>query len=101
MASAGTEEWGQARARLPAEAAGGIKALKAISAPFRGIRFVPTGGISPLNLGEYLRLPAVHACGGSWLVAESLLAARAFDRIERLAAEAVEMVARTRGIPVS
>jgi 2-dehydro-3-deoxyphosphogluconate aldolase/(4S)-4-hydroxy-2-oxoglutarate aldolase len=75
--------------------------MKAIGAPFRGIRFVPTGGISPANLPEYMCLPVVHACGGSWLVAESLLTAREFGRIERLAAEAVAMVSQARAVLVS
>ena len=53
---------------FPAEAAGGIKTLKAISGPYGSIKFVPTGGITLGNLEDYLSLPNVVACGGSWLV---------------------------------
>lgn len=81
---------------FPAEAAGGVPALKAICAPYRGLKFIPTGGINPANLADYLRLPAVHACGGSWMVAESLIAAGQFDRIAGLASDAVRVVSETR-----
>lgn len=81
---------------FPAEAAGGLSALKALSGPFREVRFVPTGGISSDNLADYLRLPAVHACGGSWLASEQLIAAGAFDRIVALAAEAARIVEEAR-----
>jgi len=77
---------------FPAEAAGGVKTLKAISAPYGGVRFIPTGGINLTNLPDYLSLPAVVACGGSWLVKKQLIADRAFDRIRDLAAEAVGVV---------
>ena len=53
---------------FPAEAAGGVKTLKAISGPYSGVTFIPTGGIGPHNLQDYLSLPSVLACGGSWLV---------------------------------
>jgi 2-dehydro-3-deoxyphosphogluconate aldolase/(4S)-4-hydroxy-2-oxoglutarate aldolase len=53
---------------FPAESSGGAAAVKALSAPFTGVRFMPTGGIGPANLGEYLALPAVRAVGGSWMV---------------------------------
>jgi len=82
---------------FPAEVAGGIRALKAISGPFVGVKFVPTGGINPENLPAYLGLPAVHACGGSWLVKRNLISAGKFDEITRLTKEAVEIVRRMRG----
>src|SRR5699024_5526617 len=53
---------------FPAETSGGAKAIKALAAPFGGLRFVPTGGIGPANLPEYLDLPSVLAVGGSWMV---------------------------------
>ena len=81
---------------FPAEAAGGVKTLKAISSPYVGIKFMPTGGINPNNLADYLRLPSVHACGGSWLVSKQLLAAGQFGEVTRLAGEAVSIVQRTR-----
>lgn len=76
---------------FPAEATGGVNYVKAVSAPYRSIRFVPTGGISPKNLLSYLNLPSVAACGGSWMVKKDLIAAKDFDNIGRLAAEAVAM----------
>ncbi len=81
---------------FPAEAAGGVAALRAISAPFRGTNFVPTGGISPANLVEYLKLPCVHACGGSWMTSGPLIAGGEFERITALAAEAVHLVTEAR-----
>ncbi|MEM7115001.1 MAG: bifunctional 4-hydroxy-2-oxoglutarate aldolase/2-dehydro-3-deoxy-phosphogluconate aldolase [Chloroflexota bacterium] len=81
---------------FPAEAAGGVKTLKAISSPYVGLKFMPTGGINPQNLADYLRLPSVHACGGSWLVSKQLLAARQFAEITRLAREAMALVQRVR-----
>ncbi|MCB8945744.1 MAG: bifunctional 4-hydroxy-2-oxoglutarate aldolase/2-dehydro-3-deoxy-phosphogluconate aldolase [Ardenticatenaceae bacterium] len=77
---------------FPAEAAGGVAALKSISDPFVGIKFVPTGGISAQNLVDYLRLPMVHACGGSWLVKKTLINAGEFGMIAALAQAAVGMV---------
>lgn len=82
---------------FPAEAMGGIAVLKAISAPYRGVKFIPTGGISKDNLADYLALPSVHCCGGSWLVKASLISAGKFDEITRLTQEAVAVVRRVRG----
>jgi 2-dehydro-3-deoxyphosphogluconate aldolase/(4S)-4-hydroxy-2-oxoglutarate aldolase len=82
---------------FPAEAMGGIPFLKALAGPFRGVSFVPTGGISPENLAKYLRLPQVLACGGSWMVAPTLIAAGRFDEIEELARQAVAIVDTARG----
>lgn len=76
---------------FPAEQSGGIGYLKAISAPFRQMKFVPTGGIDASNVVQYLKLPQVIACGGSWMVKSDLIAARRFDDIRRLAAEAVAL----------
>jgi len=81
---------------FPAEAMGGIRVLKALAGPFRDVAFVPTGGIDESNLAEYLRLPNVLACGGTWLVAPALLADERFDRIEELTRGAVEIAARVR-----
>jgi Entner-Doudoroff aldolase len=82
---------------FPAEAVGGAAFLKALAGPFRDVRFVPTGGIHASNLAEYLRMPWVIACGGSWMVSPSLLAERQFDRVEALAREALQIVADVRG----
>lgn len=74
---------------FPAEAAGGVTYLKALSAPFKQVRFVPTGGIDESNMLAYLTLPAVLAIGGSWMVKPELIAAKKFNEIERLAGQAV------------
>jgi 2-dehydro-3-deoxyphosphogluconate aldolase/(4S)-4-hydroxy-2-oxoglutarate aldolase len=81
---------------FPAEPAGGVPFLRALSGPFRDVRFVPTGGISAANVAKYLSLPQVAACGGSWMVAPSLLAEAAFDQIRVLASEAVAIVKEVR-----
>ena len=52
---------------FPAEVVGGVKMLQALYGPYRGVKFMPTGGISPSNVKEYLSQPNVIACGGSWL----------------------------------
>jgi 2-dehydro-3-deoxyphosphogluconate aldolase/(4S)-4-hydroxy-2-oxoglutarate aldolase len=82
---------------FPAEAAGGVKTLKAIGGPYGGVRFIPTGGISADNLADYLALPMVVACGGSWLVKKQMIAAGEFGKIAELTAEAVEIVKAARG----
>lgn len=74
---------------FPAEANGGMPALRALSAPFASVRFVPTGGITPTNLPGYLALPSVLAVGGSWMVSPKLIDVGAFEEISRLSAEAV------------
>ncbi len=77
---------------FPAEVMGGVSGLKAVSAPFPGMKFVPTGGVSPTNLAEYLRQPNIPACGGSWLVNKKLIAEGRFDEITRLTREAVSII---------
>ncbi|MAT99739.1 MAG: 2-dehydro-3-deoxyphosphogluconate aldolase [Anaerolineaceae bacterium] len=77
---------------FPAEAAGGIKLLNAIAAPYVGVKFIPTGGISEHNLADYLRLPMVHACGGSFMVKKEWLAAGQFDKVRGATAKAVTIV---------
>ncbi len=77
---------------FPAETLGGVRTLKAFAGPYGGIRFIPTGGIGPGNLADYLSLPQVLACGGSWMVKPDLLAAGDFAAVTRLAREAVQMV---------
>ena len=77
---------------FPAETLGGVAALKAMSAPFPGVNFMPTGGISLANIAGYLELPAVLAVGGSWMVPQKLIDAGDFAEIERLTKEAVEAV---------
>ena len=76
---------------FPAEAFGGIKTLKAVSAPYTMMKFIPTGGIGPLNLLDYLNHPKVPACGGSWMVKSDLIASHAFDKITSLTREAMAL----------
>ncbi|MGI6173394.1 MAG: bifunctional 4-hydroxy-2-oxoglutarate aldolase/2-dehydro-3-deoxy-phosphogluconate aldolase [Christensenellales bacterium] len=75
---------------FPAEAMGGIKTVRAISAPYGGISFVPTGGITRENMGEYLAFPKVMAVGGSWMVPTDAVKAKDWDKIERLTRDAVD-----------
>jgi 2-dehydro-3-deoxyphosphogluconate aldolase / (4S)-4-hydroxy-2-oxoglutarate aldolase len=77
---------------FPAESAGGVKYLSSVSAPFRNIRFIPTGGIDERNLQAYLAHPLVVACGGSWMVKPEFLKDRRFDDITRFTQEAVRLV---------
>jgi 2-dehydro-3-deoxyphosphogluconate aldolase/(4S)-4-hydroxy-2-oxoglutarate aldolase len=81
---------------FPAEAMGGVKTLKAFHGPYRSIRFMPTGGINMANLPDYLSLPYVIGCGGSWMAKSDLIAEGRFDEITRLAAETVQLVKEIR-----
>jgi 2-dehydro-3-deoxyphosphogluconate aldolase/(4S)-4-hydroxy-2-oxoglutarate aldolase len=81
---------------FPAEAAGGVRALQAISEPYAGVKFVPTGGVTQSNLVDYLRLPAVFACAGSWVATERMIVQAEFDRIREFAAQAVRLVKEAR-----
>ncbi|MPM47385.1 putative KHG/KDPG aldolase [bioreactor metagenome] len=76
---------------FPAKQYGGLATIKALAAPFPGIRFMPTGGVKPDNVQDYLRLANVTACGGTWIVPGELLSAERFDEIERLAREAASL----------
>ena len=78
---------------FPAGIAGGPKLLQALGEVFPGISFFATGGISPDNLAQYLSLPTVIACGGSWLAPADAIASGEFDRVIRLAMEAVMLAA--------
>lgn len=76
---------------FPAEAFGGLQTLKAVSAPFPGLQFIPTGGIGPKNLVEYLTFPKVLAVGGSWIAETDPISAGRFVEITRLACQAAEL----------
>lgn len=82
---------------FPAGVYGGLKAMKALSAPFGGIKFIPTGGVDAKNLKEYLEAPFVHAVGGSWLCPKKEIAAGNFDVVTALCSEASEIVKEVRG----
>lgn len=73
---------------FPAEASGGAKALAAIGAPIPQVRFCPTGGVSPKNVGDYLSLPNVICVGGSWVAPKDLVATGDWAGIEALARDA-------------
>jgi 2-dehydro-3-deoxyphosphogluconate aldolase/(4S)-4-hydroxy-2-oxoglutarate aldolase len=81
---------------FPAEELGGIPMLQAISAALNGVKFVPTGGITPANMVAYLHLPMVFAVAGSWMVISNLITAGDFEQISRLAEQAVAAVRRER-----
>ncbi|HMV47944.1 MAG TPA: bifunctional 4-hydroxy-2-oxoglutarate aldolase/2-dehydro-3-deoxy-phosphogluconate aldolase [Blastocatellia bacterium] len=84
---------------FPAEPAGGVNFLKALCAPYGQVQFIPTGGIDSKNIGQYLALKQVVACGGSWMVKPELFAAGDFATVKQLAAEAVAQVAQHRLSP--
>ena len=82
---------------FPAEPSGGLKMIKALAAPYVGVNFMPTGGISAANVREYLAYDRIVACGGSWMVSGKLVREGNFDEIERLVAEAAGIVKEIRG----
>jgi 2-dehydro-3-deoxyphosphogluconate aldolase/(4S)-4-hydroxy-2-oxoglutarate aldolase len=82
---------------FPASVAGGIPMLKALGSVFRDVRFMPTGGVSVANLAEFLAIPCVLACGGSWLTPAASIAAGNYDEITELAAQAVAIAEQVRG----
>ena len=77
---------------FPAEAFGGLKTLKAMSAPYQAVKFIPTGGLNAQNVVDYLKFPKVAAVGGSWIVKSDAIAGGQFDKITQLTREAVEIV---------
>lgn len=82
---------------FPAEPAGGISMIKAMAAPYVGLKFMPTGGIDAKNLEDYLSSDKIICCGGSWMVKGDLVKAGEFDKIRELTAEACKLVASIRG----
>jgi 2-dehydro-3-deoxyphosphogluconate aldolase/(4S)-4-hydroxy-2-oxoglutarate aldolase len=75
---------------FPAVAVGGMNLIKSLAGPFPDLRFCPTGGLNPQNFREFLALPNVVCCGGSWMVADKLVNAARWDEIEALAREAMD-----------
>jgi 2-dehydro-3-deoxyphosphogluconate aldolase/(4S)-4-hydroxy-2-oxoglutarate aldolase len=73
---------------FPADRLGGLATIAALAAPFTGMQFVPSGGVSPANAAEYLRHPHVAAISGSWMATPELIRAADFDEISRLSREA-------------
>ena len=82
---------------FPAENAGGLKMIKAMSAPYTMMKFMPTGGINATNVRDYLACDKILACGGSWMVKGDLVAAGDFAQIEKLTCEASGIVKEIRG----
>ncbi len=81
---------------FPAESFGGVKTIKALAAPYGMMKFMPTGGVTTANLEEYLKTPAVLACGGSWMVTKELISGGKFDEITKITKEAVALANKIR-----
>lgn len=81
---------------FPADVYGGIKAIKALSAPFGQVRFLPTGGVSPDNLKDFISNKAVAAVGGSWVCKKDDIANHEWNKITALSAEAVKTIKEMR-----
>jgi len=77
---------------FPAEASGGVNAIRSISGPFPNVKFCPTGGINLKNIRDYLALPTVTCCGGTWLVPNNVVENKDWSAITRLANEALAYV---------
>ena len=82
---------------FPAEPSGGLSMIKAVSAPYTMLKFMPTGGINPGNVKEYLKSDKIFACGGSWMVKGDLVDAGDFDKSKELTKEAADIVKEIRG----
>ena len=82
---------------FPAENAGGLKMIKAMAAPYTKMKFMPTGGINPQNVREYVQCDKILACGGSWMVKGDLINSGNFAEIEKLTKEASQIVKEIRG----
>jgi len=74
---------------FPAVPSGGLSMIKALAAPYHTMRFMPTGGVTPQNLTEFLDYPKILACGGTWMVKPELLATGNFEEITRLTRQTV------------
>ena len=77
---------------FPAGVYGGLSAMKALSAPFDAVRFVPTGGVNEKNCGEYSAAPFVHTIGGSWVCTKADISAHNFEKITQLCRAAREAI---------
>ena len=73
---------------FPANVYGGLNAMKNLSAPFGGVKFLPTGGVNAANIKEYISAPFIHAVGGSWVCPKDAIKAGDFEKITALCAEA-------------
>jgi 2-dehydro-3-deoxyphosphogluconate aldolase/(4S)-4-hydroxy-2-oxoglutarate aldolase len=75
---------------FPAEQSGGLNMIKAMSAPYGAVKFMPTGGVSPQNVCDYLAFSKIFCCGGSWMVKPDMIAAGDFEGITKLVRQAVD-----------
>ena len=75
---------------FPAEQSGGLNMIKAMSAPYGAVKFMPTGGVSPQNVNDYLAFPMIFCCGGSWMVKPDMIAKGDFEGITKLVRQAVD-----------
>ena len=82
---------------FPAEQCGGLATIKALTSAYTMIKIMPTGGIGPKNVKEYLSCDKIACCGGSWMVKSSMISAGEFDKITALTKEAAEIVKQVRG----
>ncbi len=82
---------------FPAEPSGGLAMIKALAAPYVDVMFMPTGGISPENVRDYLKYERIFACGGSWMVKKELINSGRFEEIKGLTREAAKIVSEIRG----
>ena len=82
---------------FPAEQFGGVDTIKALAAPYVGLKFMPTGGINAGNIKDYLECKSIIACGGSWMVKGDLVKAGKFDEIQKMTADAAALVKKIRG----
>lgn len=76
---------------FPAEQFGGVNTIKALAAPYVGLKFMPTGGINAGNIKDYLECKSVIACGGSWMVKGNIIEAKEFERIKEMTITAVSL----------
>ena len=77
---------------FPAEVNGGLTAIKALAAPYTEMQFMPTGGVNPGNVKDYLSFDRIFACGGTWMIPAELMKKKEFDKIRELTREAAELV---------
>ena len=82
---------------FPASVFGGLKAIKTYASVFGGVKFMPTGGVSAANLAEFLAVPNIQACGGSWMCSADLIKEQKWDEITKLSAEATIIYKTVRG----
>lgn len=81
---------------FPAEASGGLKMIKALAGPYVNVSFMPTGGVSPENVRDYLSYEKIFACGGTWLTKKDMIQSGNFEKIHELAEQASSIVKEVR-----